>query len=76
MKKIILVFFATVLLISCVGNDKMILRDSIGKINKVMVVAKISDWTGDVGQEIRNTFGELQVGLQTRTNFICISSCT
>ena len=73
MKKIILVFFATVLLISCVGNDKMILRDSIGKINKVMVVAKISDWTGDVGQEIRNTFGELQVGLPQPEPILSVS---
>ncbi|MFY9242496.1 MAG: DUF4837 family protein [Polaribacter sp.] len=63
MKKILSIAFLTLLLVSCVGNDKMILRDSIGKINKVMVVAKISDWTGDVGQEIRNSFGELQVGL-------------
>ncbi|OIP46461.1 MAG: DUF4837 domain-containing protein [Flavobacteriaceae bacterium CG2_30_31_66] len=28
-----------------------------------MVVAKVSDWTGDIGQEIRTSFGELMVGL-------------
>lgn len=73
MKKITLVVFAATLLVSCVGNDKMILRDSIGKINKVMVVAKISDWTGDVGKEIRNTFGELQVGLPQPEPILSVS---
>lgn len=63
MKKISSILFITFLLTACVGKDKAILRESIGKINKVMVVAKVSDWTGDVGQEIRNSFGELMVGL-------------
>lgn len=63
MKKIISILVITFLLSSCVGNDKAILKESIGKINKVLVVAKISDWTGDVGQEVRNSFGELMVGL-------------
>lgn len=73
MKKFISIFIFAMLLISCVGNDKMILRESIGKINKVMVVAKISDWTGDVGQEIRTTFGELQVGLPQPEPILSVS---
>jgi hypothetical protein len=63
MKKILSILVITILLSSCVGHDKVILKESIGKINKVMVVAKVSDWTGDVGQEVRNSFGELMVGL-------------
>jgi hypothetical protein len=63
MKKLFFIVIAVVVLISCKGNDKFILKDSIGSINKVMVVAKVSDWTGDVGQEIRNSFSELMVGL-------------
>ncbi|PQB08292.1 DUF4837 domain-containing protein [Polaribacter filamentus] len=63
MKKIFSILVITILLSSCVGNDKVILKESIGKLNKVMVVAKISDWTGDVGKEVRNSFGELIVGL-------------
>jgi hypothetical protein len=63
MKKVLSILTIIFLLSSCVGNDKVILKESIGKINKVMVVAKISDWTGDVGKEIRNSFGELMVGL-------------
>ena len=63
MKRIILLFSVAFLLISCGGNDKIILRDSIGKLNKVMVVANINNWNGDIGKEIRNSFGELVVGL-------------
>ncbi|MHB0755982.1 DUF4837 family protein [Polaribacter sp. M15] len=73
MKKIFSILTLTILLTSCVGNDKMILRESIGKINKVMVVAKISDWTGDVGKEIRNSFGELQVGLPQSEPILSVS---
>ncbi len=73
MKKILSIITISFLLISCVGNDKMILRESIGKINKVMVVAKISDWTGDVGKEIRNNFGELQVGLPQNESILSVS---
>ena len=73
MKKILSIVIFTILLSACVGNDKMILKDSIGKINKVMVVAKISDWTGDVGTEIRNSFGELQVGLPQPEPILSVS---
>ena len=73
MKKIISIIAIAILFTSCVGNDKMILRESIGKINKVMVVTKVSDWTGDIGQEIRNTFGELQVGLPQPEPILSVS---
>lgn len=63
MKNLIYLFSITLLLISCGGKDKVILRDSIGKVNKVMVVANINDWNGEIGKEIRNSFGELVVGL-------------
>ena len=73
MKKLLSILTISILLISCVGNDKMILRESIGKINKVMVVAKISDWTGDIGTEIRNSFGELMVGLPQPEPILSVS---
>jgi hypothetical protein len=38
-----------------------------------MVVAKISDWTGDVGQEVRNSFGELMVGLPQAEPILSVS---
>ena len=56
MKNSILILLTSIFLFSCTGNDKFIVKDSIGSLNKVMVVAKISDWTGDVGKEIRNSF--------------------
>ena len=63
MKKLLSFAILLLLLASCTGNDKFVLRASIGKVNKVMVVTKASDWTGEVGTEIRNAFGELMVGL-------------
>ena len=63
MKKIGYIILIALLITSCVGNDKLILPQAVGKINKVMVVTKSSHWLGDVGKEIRNTFGELMVGL-------------
>ncbi|MGJ8743892.1 DUF4837 family protein [Polaribacter sp.] len=63
MKKIVCTLVIFAFLASCTGSDKFVLRTSIGKINKVMVVTKSSDWIGDVGKEIRNSFGELVVGL-------------
>lgn len=73
MKKIFSILVITILLSSCVGNDKVILKESIGKLNKVMVVAKISDWTGDVGKEVRNSFGELMVGLPQPESILDVS---
>ncbi|PQJ75270.1 DUF4837 family protein [Polaribacter gangjinensis] len=63
MKNFLFIAITSFLLISCTGNDKYVLKDSIGSLNKVMVVAKVSDWTSDIGQEIRTSFGELMVGL-------------
>ena len=73
MRKLLLLLIIAVLVSSCVGDDQKILRTSIGKINKVMVVVKTSDWTGDVGQEIRNSFGELMVGLPQPEPILSIS---
>lgn len=63
MKNFLFIAITSILIISCKGNDKYVLKDSIGSLNKVMVVAKVSDWTGDIGQEVRTSFGELMVGL-------------
>jgi hypothetical protein len=63
MKKIYFLFAIGLFLFSCVGNDTTVLRSSIGKINKVMVVTKASNWNGDIGKEIKNSFGKLMVGL-------------
>ena len=38
-----------------------------------MVVAKASDWNGDIGKEIRNSFGELMVGLPQPESLLKVS---
>jgi hypothetical protein len=63
MKNLISIFITAVLLTSCTGTDKFVLRGSLGKVNKVMVVTKVSDWNGDIGAAVRNSFGEMVVGL-------------
>ncbi|WP_298767294.1 DUF4837 family protein [uncultured Polaribacter sp.] len=63
MKKIVAICILFALLSACQGNDKFVLRGSIGTLNKVMVVTKASNWNGDLGTIIRNSFGELVVGL-------------
>ena len=62
MKKIIAILTITLLLTSCEDN-KVVLPRSVGTYNKVTVVTKGSLWTGSIGDEIRNSFGELMVGL-------------
>ena len=62
MKKIITGIFISCLFISCFDNT-VVLPRSVGSFNKVTVVAKGSLWLGDSGKEIRNSFGELMVGL-------------
>ena len=62
MKKSITVLCLSYVLISCMDNT-VVLPRSVGAFNKVTVVAKGSLWAGDVGDQIRNSFGELMVGL-------------
>jgi len=73
MKKIFALIVFTVLLVSCKESDKYVLRGSVGKINKVMVVTKSSDWNGDIGKAIRNSFGELMVGLPQPETTLSVS---
>ena len=63
MKNLFSIFIVSVILTSCIGTDKFVLRNSLGKVNKVMVVTKVSDWNGDVGSAVRNPFGDLVIGL-------------
>ena len=62
MKKIIGSLFIIALLISC-GESKVVLPRSVGTFNKVLVVTEGSIWSGEVGDEMRKSFGELMVGL-------------
>ncbi|TMM30568.1 DUF4837 family protein [Polaribacter aestuariivivens] len=73
MKNVFSICIIAMLLFSCTGNDKFVLRGSIGKVNKVMVVTKASDWNGDLGKEIRNSFGELMIGLPQPEPILSVS---
>ena len=63
MKKVITLLLASIFLFSCEKNENFVLRGSIGKDNRVLVVAKSSLWMGDVGKTIRTILGEPIVGL-------------
>ena len=60
-------------LFSCKGNDAYILNPSVGKINKILIVTKTTDWDGNIGKSMRNTFGELQVGLPQPEPILSVS---
>lgn len=72
MKKIVLCFLTGLLLASC-GNDQLILPNSTGAFSKVLVVSKNNMWLGDVGNEIRGSFGKLQVGLPQPEKLLSVS---
>ncbi len=68
MKKLILIFIALLLVISCKTDAKdkkqeRILKSSVGHTNSILTVTKVNFWDGNVGDEIRKVFGEHQVGL-------------
>ena len=71
-KKILIVLFATLTLTSC-GNDELILPTSVGPFGKVMVVTKGNFWAGEIGDEIKNSLGQLQIGLPQPENLLSLS---
>lgn len=62
MRRIFIAILSVLLFASC-GNDKVILPTSVGSFGQVLVVTDNSKWEGDIGNEIRTSFGKLQVGL-------------
>lgn len=76
MKKLLTLFLLTILVTSCKENKKksdIILPRSVGSTNKVLTVIKSYLWDGKVGDEIRNTFGEHQVGLPQPETILSMS---
>ena len=69
-------FFITLLIISmlsCADNDKIIMLQSTGRINHVLVVIKNSDWDGEVGNAIRNIVTTPVEGLPQEENQFSIN---
>lgn len=62
-KKISIFAFFLIILNSCVGNDKLTLVASSGRINHILIVIKNSDWEGDVGDALRDIITTPLVGL-------------
>ncbi|WP_347173136.1 DUF4837 family protein [Polaribacter uvawellassae] len=51
-------------------KDTFVLSSSVGKSNHLLVVTEASDWSGKVGENLREFLGELVVGLpQPETTF-------
>ncbi|MGV6846145.1 MAG: DUF4837 family protein [Lutibacter sp.] len=64
MKKLAVLFTVFTLLISCnSGNNKIVLQESNGRMNHLLIVMKNSEWKGDVGDAIRKIVTEPVVGL-------------
>jgi len=64
MKKLAVLFTIFTFLVSCnSGNDKIVLQESNGRINHILIVMKNSEWKGDIGDEIRKIVTEPVIGL-------------
>ena len=72
MKRIFTAIFAIVLFASC-NDAELILPKSVGVFGKVLVVTDNSNWQGDIGNEIRQSFGKLQVGLPQPEKTLSVS---
>ncbi|MDG2195112.1 MAG: DUF4837 family protein [Polaribacter sp.] len=71
MKNGVTILIAMLFLVSCVDAEKsFVLRGSVGKTNRVLIVVENDQWKGDTGNELRNFIGEPLVGLpQAETVF-------
>ena len=63
MKKFLYLFFTMTIFSSCDHKSSFVQKQSVGNINRVMVVVQSTNWLGDVGNVIRNSFGKIVVGL-------------
>ena len=72
MNRILTAFFAILLFTSC-NDTELILPKSVGVFGKVLVVTDNSNWQGDIGNEIRQSFGKLQVGLPQPEKTLSVS---
>lgn len=71
MKKFLLLFLTLTIFTNCTNKkNELILAQSTGKINHLLVVIKNTQWQGEVGDEIRKILGSPVLGLpQPETQF-------
>lgn len=74
MKKLLCIIAATFFLTSCGdGKSDMVLIQSTGRINNVLVVTKSSNWQGSIGDSLRSVFGEHVLGLPQPETILSVS---
>jgi hypothetical protein len=71
MKKGLTILAVLLYLTSCKdAKDTFVLSSSVGKSNQLLVVTEASDWSSEVGENLRTFLGKLVVGLpQPETTF-------
>lgn len=71
MKKLSILILAVILFVNCSEKkNELILAESTGKINHLLIVIKNTQWQGEVGDEIRKILGSPVLGLpQPETQF-------
>ncbi len=68
MKKVILFAFVIIFSLSCTTNDKVTLKDSMGRINSPVIVIDNSEWLGKPGDALRDIIGAPVLGLPQEEN--------
>lgn len=63
MKRIVLILLIAFSLQSCNNSGEVILQNSIGKVNKALVVTNSSIWLSEVGEELKNRLEYVMDGL-------------
>jgi len=64
MKKIVVILGIILIMVSCSnGKNELILKESTGRINSILVVIKNSEWVGKVGKTLKDIFNNPVKGL-------------
>ena len=74
MKKLLSIIAAVLLITGCdQKKSDIVLIPSTGRVNKILVVTKASNWQGKVGDDIRSIFGEHVLGLPQPETILSVS---
>jgi len=68
MKKIFPLLLTIAILFSCKGDDKVLLKSSMGKINSLVIVIDNKEWMGTPGDMLRDIIGSPVLGLPQEEN--------
>ncbi len=68
MKKVLLLAFIILAASACKNNDQLVLKNSMGRINSLVIVIDNSEWLGKPGDALRNIIGAPVLGLPQEEN--------